>query len=97
MSDELERLRQAAARILAADSELAEEVRIALRTRAAAGLIERPDRTLESMVEESPDSTALRSDLETIVSKTGRPVLTIQSDDFTVNSSDVESAVWRGA
>ena len=67
----------------------------AARPKIATELIERPDRSLEAMIAEALDPTAVRMDLETIVSKTGRPVLTIQSNDFLLKFTDVESEVWR--
>jgi hypothetical protein len=89
--NELSYLKEALDRIVSQDPELAEEIRdkhqrVANELPAVGGA--------EVMRLESMDPASLQGELETIVRKKGRPVLTVRRNDFVFETSDVESEVW---
>jgi V8-like Glu-specific endopeptidase len=92
MDPELELLRQAASRILARDPELAREIWGKHAPTAEFVARERPG--FEAM-EGPADPVAMKMTLETIVKRTGRPVLTVRNNDFIFAAPDMESEVWR--
>jgi DNA/RNA endonuclease G (NUC1)/V8-like Glu-specific endopeptidase len=86
-----ERLRDAIQSMKASDPALKEELE---NLEGSAEMMERMsdtrDRFAESPMAEGPVETA-----ETIVFRTGRPVLNIYNDQAVLNFQDAESAVWR--
>ena len=91
MDRELQALKEAVNRILMQDPELAEEIR---DTRPKV-VSELPGVGGPEVMGERLDALTLKGELETIVRKKGRPVLTVRKDDFTFSATDVESEVWR--
>ena len=88
MKNLTERLRAATAEIEQQDPKLAEELKD-VRARALESISTQP--ALESL--ESPDGAV--SALETIVLRTGRPVLAITKNETRLAFEDAESEIWR--
>jgi endonuclease G len=94
MENLTERVRRAVAAIEQRDDKLAEELN-AVRERVRRdkeGLAEAADPSLETMVEPGGISTLAQ---ETIVLRTGRPVLAITNNEVRFEVSDSESEIWR--
>lgn len=91
MENLAERVRSAVAAIEQRDSALAEELK-SVRERQRGAEIAAADPGLEMLVEPGSVSTLA---LETIVLRTGRPVLAVSNDEPRMIFDEAESEVWR--
>ena len=87
----MEMLRQFLDRILTNDPELSHEIEEAHPQVIA----ELPSRSGFEASHAPVDPAAVRSALETIVQKKGRPVLTVRRNDLTFKATDIGSKVWK--
>jgi hypothetical protein len=72
--------------MIARDPDLRDEI-----TRMYAGV----SKALEGVEVRTQDVSNVQLSIETIVKKTGRPVLTILHDTFTFDSNEIDSQVWQ--
>ena len=91
MESDLELLRRSLDRIMANDKELAEEIGDVHPGVAA----ELPSMGAPETARAPIDPAMLLGEMETVVRRNGRPVLTIHRDDFSFTATDGDSQVWK--